>query len=82
MGAESENTWNWYQASGNKLKVISNAKKGTIRVYNENGEIILEKTNLTKDQIKIIEHNFLCHVTKKSIPFSKNVKNQFDPMVA
>ena len=82
MGDESENTWTWYQASGNKLKVVSNAKKGFIRVYNESGEVVMEKTNLTKDQVKIVEYNFLYHVSKNSIPRSKNIHKKFDPMVA
>ena len=51
--------WVWLQP-GNKIwKVISNYEKGTIIVYNEKGEILLEKRGLTREIITIIETNFL-----------------------
>ena len=83
MPETTENRWLWQQASGKMFRVISDAKKGYIRVYNEEGTLIMKKTNLTKDQVKIIEHNFLCRVSKKSWDPSKDspaIAN--DPMVA
>ncbi|UCE72984.1 MAG: hypothetical protein JSV56_08065 [Methanomassiliicoccales archaeon] len=51
--------WVWLQP-GNKIwKVISDYEKGTIIVYNEKGEILLEKRGLTREIISIIESNFL-----------------------
>jgi hypothetical protein len=51
--------WVWLQP-GNKIwKVISDYEKGTIIVYNEKGEILLEKRGLTREIITIIETNFL-----------------------
>jgi hypothetical protein len=83
MSEMAENRWLWYQASGKAFRVISDAKKGYIRVYNEAGTLIMEKTHLTKDQVKIIEHNFLCHVSKKARVSSRlSTNDTYDPMVA
>jgi len=81
MKTSNERTWNWKQADGSKLKVISNTKKGTIKVYNNKGEIVLEKKNLTPQQVKIIEQHFLNIVTTKK-QFSHKRKPDFDPMIS
>ena len=67
MTNSTERTWTWKQAGGTELKVVSNAEKGTIHVYNSNGECVLEKKNLTPDQLKIIEQQFLNVVTKTGV---------------
>ncbi len=66
----------------NVLKLVSNAKKGTIKVYNEKGKLILKKSSLTKEQIKIIEESFIGIILKKINEFKENQKNRNDPMVA
>ncbi len=50
--------WIWVQPGYRIWKVISNYQEGTIRVFNEKGEIILERRGLTKEVISIIESNF------------------------
>jgi len=83
MTETTENRWSWQQASGKVFRVVSDAKKGYIRVYNEEGTLIMKKTHLTKDQVKIIEHNFLCRVSKKSWDTSRGSPTiAHDPMVA
>ncbi len=53
------NVWAWLQ-SGNKIwKVVSDYEAGTIRVYDETGEIIYERSGLSKEIIAVIESNFL-----------------------
>jgi hypothetical protein len=52
-------SWNWKQPSGKTLRVISDYEKGTIHVYDENDKLVLEKKNLSKDVIKMVESNFL-----------------------
>jgi len=74
--------WTWKQAGGSKLKVVSNIKKGIIQVFTENGDCVLEKKNLTPDQVKLIEQQFLSVVTKKPINNQYHQKDSFDPMVA
>ena len=56
--------WNWKQPSGKIYKVISNYEKGIITVYDENENLLLEKKNLTKKAIEMVEQNFLGIVTK------------------
>jgi len=57
--------WIWLQPGNKAWKVISDYEKGIIRVYNEKGEIILEKTGLSKAVISIIEAHFLNVVATK-----------------
>jgi len=73
MSEENEKIWSWIQSGGNKLKVISNRKKGSIKVINEDGKIILHEKNLTSEQLKLIEENFIKRVCNKI----KNVGNSF-----
>jgi len=81
MKTSNERTWKWIQADGSKLKVISNIKKGTIIVYNSKGEVVLEKKNLTPEQVKIIEQHFLNVVTRKKQTSHKKTPD-FDPMIS
>jgi hypothetical protein len=62
-------TWNWKQADGSTLKVVSNPDKGTIVVYNGDGKVVLEKKNLSSQQVKIIEQHFLNIVA----PVNRNI---------
>ena len=81
MKAKNERTWNWKQADGSILKVVSNYKKGTITVINDKGNILLKKENLSVEQIKIIENHFLNVVTKKNQSYVRNTP-KFDPMIS
>lgn len=81
MDETEKRTWNWTQANGTSLKVISNPKKGTIIVYNGEGQVVLEKKNLSPEQVKLIEQHFLNVVTKKKQTYVKNTPD-YDPMVA
>ena len=51
---------------------------GTICVYDENGKLIMEKTGLTKEAIKIIEENFLDIVVNNEK--NKTMRGSNDPM--
>ena len=57
--------WIWPQPGNKAWKVISDHEKGIIRVYNEKGEIILEKRGLSRAVISIVEANFLSMVATK-----------------
>jgi hypothetical protein len=57
-------TWNWKQPSGKMYKVISDYKKGTIIVYDDKGNLLMAKKNLSKKAIRVVEENFLGIVTK------------------
>jgi hypothetical protein len=57
--------WIWPQPGNKAWKVISDYEKGIIRVYNEKGEIILEKRGLSRAVISIVEANFLSMVATK-----------------
>ncbi|MBS3778499.1 MAG: hypothetical protein KGY50_04325 [Candidatus Thermoplasmatota archaeon] len=81
MKTSNEKTWNWKQANGSTLKVVSNPSKGTITVYNSEGQVVLEKKNLSPEQMKIIEQHFLKVVTKKKQTYTKNTP-KFDPMIS
>ena len=53
------NIWAWLQ-TGNKIwKVVSDYDAGSIRVYDETGELIYERSGLSKEIISVIEANFL-----------------------
>ena len=57
--------WVWVQPGYRIWKVISNYQNGTIRVYNENGDVILDKRGLTREVISIIEANFFDKVATR-----------------
>jgi hypothetical protein len=81
MKTSNERTWNWKQADGSTFKVVSNREKGTIVVYNSEGQTVLEKKNLSPEQVKIIEQHFLNVVTRKKQTYVKNAP-KFDPMIS
>ena len=84
MIIENETVWTWRQTKGNKLKIISNKTKGTIKVLDEKGKILLHRNNLTNEQIKIIEEHFLSVVTNKIKNIGKSLlhTDNYDPMIA
>ncbi|MEM0467100.1 MAG: hypothetical protein QXX20_05840 [Candidatus Thermoplasmatota archaeon] len=81
-----ENIWAWLQVNGRIFKVISDAEKGIIEVFDDNGELLIRKINLTREQVHLVEQNFLHHVAKKlnnnqPVPSKQNQDVTFDPMV-
>ena len=51
--------WAWVQPVDRIWKVISDDEKGTIYVYNEKSEIVMERKGMSKEEISFIEDNFL-----------------------
>jgi len=51
--------WAWMQPADRVWKVVSDSEKGTILVYNEKSDLILEKKGLSKEAVSLIEKHFL-----------------------
>jgi len=51
--------WAWIQPVDRIWKVISDTEKGTLHVYNEKSELIMEQKGMTKEEVAFIEDNFL-----------------------
>lgn len=81
MTKRNEKILSTFQLKKNILKIVSNPKKGVVKVYNEKGKLLIKKTNLTKEQVKSIEESLMGHITKKLNDYKSN-KKQFDPMIA
>ena len=59
MEEEKEKIWAWLMPSGKIYKVVSNPGDGTIRVYNQNGELVKKDEKLSGAAVSLIEKNFL-----------------------
>lgn len=74
--------WAWLQPGDKIWKVISDYENGAICVYDEKGEIIMEKKNLSKTAIQLIEENFLgkvaTHLNGKDLNNKINIENLID----
>jgi hypothetical protein len=81
---KNETKRTWLQLKNNILKIVSNPKNGTIKIYNKKGKIIMKKNNLTKEQIKKVEEIFLGFIIKKlnDVNIKNKREDNFDPMVA
>lgn len=83
MAKKTENIWTWLKAKGKIFKVVSNPDRGTIKVYNEKGKLLMKKSNLSKKQVGLVEDSFLNFIVDKLNSFDiKNQNEDFDPMVA
>jgi len=84
VNKKNEKKETWLQLKNNILKIVSNPKNGTIKIYNKKGKIIMKKTNLTKEQIKTIEEIFLGFIAKKlnDMKIKQKQEEKFDPMIA
>ena len=51
--------WAWLMPSGKIYKVVTNPEKGTIRVYNPEGELVKRDESLSNAAVSLIEKNFL-----------------------
>ena len=82
MVKEKINILSFFQKKGKILKIVSIPNKGTIRVYNEKGELVLKKINLTKEQVEALEDSFLGFIIKKLNTINRKSKREtYDPMV-
>lgn len=81
MTFNNKNIWSWIKTKGNILKIVSNPNKGTIKVYNEKGKMIIKKTDLTKEQVKIMEESFIEHIAIKLNKLNHKKKEKYDPMI-
>ena len=51
--------WAWIQPVDRIWKVISDDEKGTLHVYNEKSELVMERKGMSKEELSFIEKNFL-----------------------
>ena len=49
----------WIQPVDRIWKVVSDPEKGTLLVYNEKNEVILDRKGMTREEVSFIEENFL-----------------------
>ncbi|PWB52593.1 MAG: hypothetical protein C3F06_08555 [Candidatus Methanoperedenaceae archaeon] len=66
--------WAWIQPVDRIWKVISDTEKGTLCVYNEKSELIMEQKGMTKEEVSFIEENFL-QIVAKNLNEEKMVPN-------
>jgi hypothetical protein len=59
--------WDWPQPIG-KWKVRTDKIRGTIKVKDEKGRILLERENLSEAVVQMIEENFLNIIAKENKP--------------
>lgn len=64
MTKKNVNIWIWLQ-NGRLVKAISCADEGTIRIYDEDDNLILKRTGLNQRQVKVIEKQILRYGAKK-----------------
>lgn len=72
--------WNWTQPVDRIWKVVSDCEKGTILVYNEKHELILEKKGLSKESVALIEDNFFKHVADNLVKKKPEKVYNHNPM--
>ena len=82
----NEHIWVWMQSKKKQYRVIADLDRGIIEVYNERGEIILRKENLSRRQVEMVEKNFLASVAKRLLERSaakppRPPIDPFDPMI-
>ncbi len=51
--------WAWVQPVDRIWKVVTDAEKGILCVFNEKSELIQESKGLTREEVYFIEQNFL-----------------------
>ena len=64
MANKIVNIWVWIQ-NNKVIKAISCVDDGAIKIYDENDNLILNRTGLTRIQVKQIENNILRYGAKK-----------------
>lgn len=58
------NIWIWLQ-NGKIIKAISNVDEGTLKIYDEDDNLILKRTGLNKLQVKQVERTIIRYGAKK-----------------
>ena len=58
-------TWTWPQPGNQIWKVVSDHQKGKICIYDEKGSLLMEQTGLSKNDLAMIENDFLDIVANK-----------------
>ena len=51
--------WAWVQPVDRIWKVVTDAEKGMLCVYDEKSQLIQERKGLTREEVNFIEQNFL-----------------------
>ncbi len=51
--------WAWIQPVDKLWKVVSDPEKGTIHVFDERSDLIMEKKGLSPEAVALIERHFL-----------------------
>lgn len=72
--------WEWFKSKKNSFKIVSNQKKGSLRIFDKKGKILYKKTNVSKVVLKNIEDSFVRDIEKKLRKNKKNDENS-DPMI-
>jgi hypothetical protein len=66
------NIWIWLQ-NGRIMKAVSCVNEGVIKIFDENDQLVLKRTGLTRIQVKQIENNILKYgarrLSKHAEPF-------------
>lgn len=72
--------WNWPQLGNKVWKVVSDYEGGIICVFDENGNLIMKKEQLSEQAIRTIEDNFLDVVMNNNKSKEKLEKDFDNPM--
>lgn len=73
--------WMWCQANKKFWRVETDAEKGIIKVYDENGVIISNRDGLSEGAVGLIEDNFFDVVAERvDESFIKVKDDEFNPM--
>lgn len=64
MANKHVNIWIWLQ-NGKLVKAVLNSDEGTLKIYDQNDNLILKRTGLNKLQVKQIENYILKYGAKK-----------------
>jgi hypothetical protein len=79
----NEIEWSWPRPHGKPFKIILNMKRGILEVFNDRGETIIRKTNLTKRQIDYIFNHLQNRLDNHhTTPDIFRPDKSFDPMIA
>lgn len=64
MKQTNKSIWIWLQ-NGKLVKAILCADEGTLKIYDENDNLVLRRTGLNKLQVKQIENTIIKYGAKK-----------------
>jgi len=64
MISKNVNIWIWLQ-NGSLMKAVIYSEKGILKIYDENDNLILKRTGLSRVKIKEIEETIIKYGAKK-----------------